>query len=189
MREEPRSRPFTRLDPESYRRTLAQKLSGNRLVDPLRDLLTRFGLRPYEVRVVRLRWSGGARGEGEPFVEREWPILPTPKIDGLDGLTESIEGPGVQETGTATVTKISTEYSEEDLRGLLKGELQFPGDSEAFWEITFYGKRDAKRRRFNLVGVPSRHTLGWECRLEKALGDRDEWSKNLPPGERLYDGP
>lgn len=182
--EEPR-RPFTRIDPYSHSRTLAQRLAGRRLVDPLRNLLTRFGLRHYEVRVIRIQWSGDARGEGDAYVRRNLLLEPTPRVRDIGSLNESIEGPGVQEMGQITVDRISTAYSDAHLRGLEPGETQFPRECEAFWEITFFGDKSAVRRRFNLVGAPGRKTLGWECRLERALGDRDAERRDLPPGERL----
>lgn len=181
---EPR-RPYTRLDPDSYKRTLAQRLAGVRLVDPLRNLLTRFGLRHYEVRILRLQWSGGERGQGEPFVARALLVEPTPRVNDLESIAQSIEGPGVQEIGEVTVDRISAEFSEEMLRGLQAGERAFPTDCEACWEITFFGTKQTYRRRFNLTGVPVRRTLGWECRLTRALGDRDPVYRDLPPDERL----
>lgn len=185
--EEPR-RPFTRLDPDSYRRTLAQRLSGRRLVDPLRNLLTRFGLRHYEVRVIRIRWSGTdeqgnpGRGLGEPYLDLNLLLEPTPKIGGasLGALAESVEGVGVQEVGQITVERISTAYSEANLRGLLRGELRHPADAEAYWEITFFGEGQPTRRRFNVATVPGRHTFGWTVVLERADGaDRDPRTKDL----------
>lgn len=180
--EDPR-RPFTRLDPYSYSRTLAQRLAGRRLVDPLRNLLTRFGLRHYEVRVLRLRWSGGTRYSGTEYVDRDLLIEPTPRVLGMEGLSESVEGPGVQEMGEVTVDRISTAYSEEDLRGLLRTEHEMPSDCTSCFEITFFGKPRTYRRRFNMVGVPGRKTLGWEVRLERAIGDRDGSTEDFPPSD------
>jgi len=65
-------------------RTLTRRLIST--VDGLRDLLTRFGLRPYEVRMVRTKWTGGYRGAGQEIVVFDEAILPTPLILGLDGL-------------------------------------------------------------------------------------------------------
>lgn len=182
IRDDPK-KPFTRLDPYSFGQTLAQKLSGNRLADPLRNLATRFGVRKYEVRIVRLRWNGGTRGLGDPFVEHEWLIEPTPRVLGMNELNESVEGPGVQETGSVKVDRISTEYSERGLRGLDRTEETYPVDVEVFWEITFFGDRTPIRRRFNLTSAPGRATFGWEVHLERALNDRDS-SRTLPRGDK-----
>lgn len=182
-------RPYARLDPDAYKRTLAQKLAGVRLVDPLRNLLTVFGLRHYEVRILRLQWSGGARGQGAPFVVSSHLVEPTPRVRGIESLAQSIEGPGVQELGTIVVDRISAEYSEEMLRGLVGNEEEFPADCEACWEVTYVGKSRTYKRRFNLTRVPLRKTLGWECHLTRALGDREEDTGDLPPDERLQDGP
>jgi len=151
-------------------------------VDPLRNLLTRFGLRHYEVRVIRIRWSGGERGTGEPYLDLNLLLEPTPKIGGasLGALAESVEGVGVQEVGQITVERISTAYSEANLRGLLRGELRHPADAEAYWEITFFGEGQPYRRRFNVATVPGRHTFGWTVVLERADGaDRDPRTKDL----------
>lgn len=189
--DEPR-RPFTRLEPYSYSRTLAQRLAGRRLVDPLRNLLTRFGLRHYEVRVIRIRWSGGVRGEGEPYLDQNLLLEPTPKIGGasLGALAESVEGVGVQELGQITVERISTAYDERYLRGLLPGEDRHPQDAEALWEVTFFGSAAPVRRRFNVATVPGRHTFGWTVVLERADGaDRDPRTRDLalskPTEDRL----
>lgn len=180
-------RPYTELNPESYSRTLAQRLAGPRLVDPLRNLVSRFGLRHYEVRIVRLKWSGGRRGEGEPAVEREFKILPTPRVLGMDELDESVEGPGVQEIGMITIDRISTTYSEEDLRGLLRGEREHPIDVEAFYEVTHFGQAGAARRRFNLAKVPRRKTLGWNVQVVRDDNDRDSATRDPPLSKRDND--
>lgn len=180
--EEPK-KPFTRLDPDSYGRSLAQKLSGRRLVDPLRNLLTRFGLRHYECRVVRIRWSGGERGNGEPYKDIDLLIEPTPKMmgHGLGRLNESVEGIGVQQIGRITLGRISTAYQDYHLRGLLEYEQEHPIDCEAFWEITYFGYGDAQHSRFHLAAVPARKTLGWEVSLERTVGqDRTPYSHDLP---------
>ena len=181
-------RPYARLDPNSYKRTLAQRLAGVRLVDPMRNLLTVFGLRHYEVHILRIQWSGGKRGQGAPFVAKSHLVEPTPRIRGIEGIAQSIEGPGVQEVGSIVIDRISAEYSEELLRGLLGTEEEFPDDCEACWEVTYAGKSRTYRRRFNLTSVPLRKTLGWECHLTRALGDRDEEIANMPADERGEDG-
>jgi hypothetical protein len=183
----PKYGDFTRLDPDSYRQTLAQALSGRELVDPLRDLCTFFGIRHYEVRVIRVRWSGGERGSGEPyydpdFAERGMLIEPTPRITkgGVGNLNESVEGVGVEELGIIRVDRISTAYDENYLKGLLPHETRHPRDVEAWWSITFFGQSQPVRRRFNVAKVPGRHTLGWEVVLERADGaDPDPVTKEL----------
>jgi hypothetical protein len=122
------------------------------------------------------------RGLGEPYLDLNLLVEPTPKIGGasLGALAESVEGVGVQEVGQITVERISTAYSEANLRGLLRGELRHPADAEAYWEITFFGEGQPARRRFNVATVPGRHTFGWTVVLERADGaDRDPRTKDL----------
>lgn len=186
--EPPRRRPFTQLDPDSYSRTLAQKLAGRHVVDPLRDLATRFGVRHYEVRIIRVRWSGGKRGQGEPYYDPDFSgqrgmlVEPTPRVTkgGVGNLDESVEGVGLQELGSLRVDRISTAYDENYLKGMLPTETRFPQDVEAWWSITFFGQNQPVRRRFNLSKVPGRHTLGWEVFLERADGaDPDPTTREL----------
>lgn len=186
--EPPRRRPFTQLDPDSYSRTLAQKLAGRRVVDPLRDLATRFGVRHYEVRIVRVRWSGGERGIGESYYDPDFSgqhgmvVEPTPRITkgGVGNLDESVQGVGVLELGDIRVDRISTAYDENTLKGMLSNETEYPQDVGAWWTVTFFGQSGPVRRRFVLSKVPGRHTLGWEVTLKRADGsDPDPITKEL----------
>lgn len=196
--EPPRRRDFTRLDPDSYGRTLAQKLSGRRVVDPLRDLATRLGVRHYEVRIIRVRWSGGERGSGASYYDPDFAaqqgmiIQPTPRITkgGVGSLYESVEGPGVQELGDIRVDRISTAYDENALKGMLPHETEYPQDVEAWWTVTFFGQGQPARRRFVLSNVPGRHTLGWEVTLKRAPGtDPDPNTKELALSKPTEDRP
>lgn len=182
-------RPFTRLDPYSYRQTLAQRLSGVRLVDPLRDLCNRFGIRHYVVAVVRLGWSGGQRGSGEPWVEEELIIEPVPRlVGGVEALDLPVTAVGTREVGQLVVDRISTRYEDHHLRGLFRGEERMPEDRESFWEVRFQGARGDERRRLALAKPPSRQTLGWVVHLDRAYGqDREPLSGNPPPARPLYE--
>lgn len=186
--EEPR-RPFTRLDPDSYGRTLGQRLAGRRLTDPLRNLCTRLGVRHYKVEVVRVRWSGGERGSGEPYVVSKLLLEPTPRVEGtLDSLHQSVQGVGAQEVGQLVVDRISTAYGEEHLLGLPRGASRMPVDEESYWELTFFGERGADRRRFQVSGVPSRKTLGWRVELDRSFGfDREPISGDPALSKPTYE--
>ena len=55
---------FSQLNGMDLSKTLGRRLINT--VDRLRDIPVRFGLRPYEVHVIRTRWTGGERGVGYP---------------------------------------------------------------------------------------------------------------------------
>lgn len=164
---------FTKLDAISFKETLARDLSVD-LVDDLRDLCTVFGLRPFAVRVVRTRWSGGQRGMGQEYVDLARDILPTPKVEGMGNIDESVEGGGMIEVGQLTIKRIATRYTEEQLRGWGDDSAPPPDDADVFWEIEFLGKTGRTfKRRFVISGTPSYGTFGWTVSLVRAHNDRD----------------
>ena len=155
--------------------TLAQKLIP--VADNVRNLFTRFGLRAYKVRVVRVRWSGKKRGQGVPHVERTLDILPTPLVEDLSALTEVLEPIGIDETGVVTVSEISGRFTDDQLR-YLSDDGEPPGpDEEVFYEIEYPqpdGAGGDVKRRFTLRGAPnySPGRFQWTIRLERAQEDR-----------------
>jgi len=166
--------PSCYADPDAscYHESLAQSFVG--LANCLRNILTESGLRHYRVSILHLRYpSGEQRFHGEPYVERTIPILPTPRVEGLEGLDEAVMSVGTQEVGTVTVSKINADLSEEDLRGFERHQHDYQPTQVVFWEIEFYGNRgDTVRRRFQLAGAPRRTMLGWQVRLQRAQDDR-----------------
>ncbi len=153
-----------------YKKTLAAKLNGQ-IVDPLRDLLTQFGLRVNDVQIVTIKWTGGFRGQGRDVVERTFRLLPAPRVRGLESMMETVDSVGLDEVGTITVDRISPRYTEEQLRGY-ETDGALPEDTEVFYEITGSYQDRAMRRRFHLSGAPHRGTLGWEISLVRAHEDR-----------------
>lgn len=169
------AKPFTRLSPLSFQRTLARRFIP--LADSLRDLLTFFGLRAYQVRLVRTQWTGRRRGAGEEQVIEETLLEPTPKIGDLTSLTEVLQPGGIDEIGTLEVSQISGRYTEDQLRGLGPGGEDIPPDQQFYWEIEFF-KTDGEgnvRRRFYVRGTPNYYPgrLQWVVRLERSHEDRD----------------
>jgi hypothetical protein len=163
-------------DPSSIQlnRTLGQKLIP--VADRLRDLFTRFGLRPYKVRVVRVRWSGGTRGIGAPIVERTLDLLPTPLVVDLTTMTEVVQPVGLDEIGSITVSEISGRFTDYQLRMLDPNGREPDPDEEVYYEIEF-PKPDgtSDKRKFWLRSAPHYHAgrFYWQVRLEKAHQDRD----------------
>lgn len=172
---------FTEASASQLKGTLARRFVP--LADSLRDMLTKFGLRPYVVRVVRIQWSGGRRGVGVPSVVSSESLLPTPKVMGLDGLTEFIQPVGMDEIGGIEVTRISGRYTEEQLRGFDPATGDgIPKDTEFFYEVEYPqpGGAPPVKRRFYPSAAPTYYPgkLQWTVRLEKAHEDR---SRNGDP--------
>ena len=156
------------------KKTLAQRFIP--LADDLRNLLTVFGLRPFKVRIVRVRWANGFRGSGAPMVEQELDILPTPSVQDLSTLTEIVQPIGLDEVGTIVVSEISGRFTDEQLRFLDSDGTPPAPDEEIFWEIE-YPRLDGQpsiRRRFELRGAPMYFAgrLQWQVRLERSHHDR-----------------
>jgi len=103
--------------------TLADKLSP--VVDKIRSIPSRLGIRPYKVFLIETSWSGGMVGDGEEQLVFEREILPTPKADIKIGL--DYRSSGKKETGDVMLKHISANYSEDDLapRDLKDGHLFF----------------------------------------------------------------
>jgi len=155
-------------------RTLGRKLIAT--ADMLRDQFTRFGLRPFKMRVVRVRWSGGHRGVGTAVIECTQDILPTPRIMDMAGLTEIVHPIGLDEDGAIMVTEISGRFSDEDLRFARSDGAPLGPDEEVWYEIEF-PRTDGKPgdlRRFFLRAAPMYYAdrFQWNLRLEKAHSDR-----------------
>lgn len=155
--------------------TLAQRLIS--VADNIRNLNTRFGVRTYKVRVVRVRWSGGQRGRGVPVEARVMDILPTPLVQDLTSLTEVLTPIGLDEAGVISVSEISGTFSDNQLR-FLDDDGEQPGpDEEVFYEIEYPqpdGSDKSIRRRFFIRGVPyyDGGRFQWRIRLEKSNEDR-----------------
>ena len=166
---------FTLVTGPEIKRTLARRFVP--LADNLRDLLTKFGLRTYRVTLVTIQWSGGERGVGTPTVVKEEPILPTPKISDISGITEVVQPIGLDELGQIFISGISGRYTEDQLMGRSELGGDIPNDTEFFYEIEFpnVDGSPAPKRRFFPRGVPKYEAgrLAWTVRLEKSHDDRD----------------
>lgn len=168
------SGPFDDPTKMGLENTLAQKLIP--VADSVRNLFTRFGLRTYKLRVVRVRWSGGERGRGTPHVRDTLDILPTPLVQDLTTLTEILNPIGLDEVGVVSVSEISGRFTDDQLR-FLDDDGEQPGpDEEVFYEIEYPQpeRGDSVKRRFSLRGAPhySAGRFQWSLRLEKANEDR-----------------
>lgn len=167
---------FTQLNGMDLSRTLARKLIST--VDTLRDLNTRLGFRPYEIRMVRTKWSGGERGVGQEFVVFDEPILPTPLLMGLDGVTRIVQPVGLDEVGACQVTQISGRYAEGFLTGNDADGNPLDLDVQYYFEIVFPTPGSvsdgAPRRRFYASTAPTYDAsrFEWRVNLQRSHSDR-----------------
>jgi hypothetical protein len=156
---DPRLHPNAR--PE---RSLAEDLAG--IVDEARQMVTDFGMRPYRVFSVVVRWSGGARHRGTPEVVSTEEFLPTPSIDGR--LSRELREAGAVERGVVRLTGLSSRYTEDDIDRLCR-RIGRDGD-EHYIEVVM-DERDgvSERRRYVVSAVPFRRpeSFDWEAQLTR----------------------
>lgn len=157
-----------------YKGTLAGKIVP--CVDQIRDLYTQFGLRPYTVKWVFTRWSGGDRDYGVEEVISEEYILPTPKITEMFFLDKINQAVGNVEDGQIKLTQISARFDEDKLVGRNADGEPIPHDHNFYYEIEYTG-RDGNapiKRRFIVSGVPELKPgkFGWTVNLRRAQEDR-----------------
>lgn len=123
------------------------------IVDDARQIVTDLGLRVYRVFGVTVQWTGGSLGRGECKLFRCWELLPTPRIRESMVRGEAKSG-GIAERGTITIDRISTRYTEEEVRGLLCSNRVADGQEQ--WIEVVQDARGGlpRRRRFIVSGQP-----------------------------------
>jgi len=172
-------------------------------VDRLRQRLTTAGLRPYQVFLVWTRWSGPDRGEGRERILHRMPILPSPEVADLTGVSFQMFSGGVIPVGSVRVTGISMQYAQDTLIGLtvpadphaanaaaaagkrvnpetdsLAAEEVLP-PYEFFWEVVEDGRsnqgRPAYRTRYRPLSAPFRRAdkFDWSILLERVSEDME----------------
>ena len=163
---------FTTLTALAQQQTLTAKLGC--LADSVRDLNTVFGQRPYTVSLVHTRWTGGVRNEGAEEVLDVVPLLPTPKVTGLDAMLYRQETVGRIEEGDVRVTQISPSMTEDQLNGLGPNGEPIPDDQCFYYEVGFLQADGTtiRRRYTNAVPVYQPEKLGWVVTLHRLLADR-----------------
>jgi len=170
-----RPRRFTDLSGLDLSRTLARRLVP--VADMLRDLRTKFGMRPYEVHVIRSAWTGGERGVGVEQVTSDVVILPTPRIVDLTSLTEIVQPVGLDEVGQVTLDEVSGRFTEDQLLGRHDDGSPLRPDETVFYEVLFPlpdGRAgNVERRRFYPTSAPhyAAGKFEWVVRLERQRPD------------------
>jgi len=165
-------------------RSLVEDLGG--VVDDLRQMLVEFGLRPYTVHVVRVRWSGGEVGRGTPATAVDLALLPTPRVRSLEALAwQSREG-GHVERGDVRLEGISPRYTEDEIEsyfGRADGE-------ECFVEVRMDRRdgREPERRRFTIASPPVRRPdrFDWSVTIRKQDGNRERDGSRRAPRRRVW---
>lgn len=166
---------FTVPTPALLKSSLGQRLIP--VVDGARDLLTKFGLRPYRVKIIRTRFAGPRRNVGPETVIHELDILPTPLVVDLSSLTEEVTVVGREESGSIQLQKISGRYTEETLLGVGPDGVQVAPNECVYYEIEFF-RRDggpSEKRRFIAASAPmwNATSVEWSITLVSAIENRD----------------
>ena len=167
--------------PQPYEvpQTLAGKLVS--VVDRLRQIPAKFGIRPYRVFLVHIRWSGQRIGEGNPEEISRCEITPIPRVTEMSSTTEVLRSIGLTEEGTLSVDRISPRFTEDDLMGrtpdLQDPELPRTGlDNVEFrWEVAENRPSlpASVRRAYKPSAVPSLSRDGFQWKVLLVKTDYD----------------
>lgn len=102
------------LTPGGARSTLVARLG--RVANSARQVATNLGARPYRVFLVWTRYGGDERA-GSVVASRRVEILPTPLVEGLDGVALSPQHAGVVPLGSMRLTEVNPDLDYQLLRG------------------------------------------------------------------------
>lgn len=148
----------------------------------MRQLNTKFGIRPYRVFLNWTLWQGTETGEGYESLQQRIELLPTPMVKSLDNIAFSPWHAGILQVGSLRISEVScVAYGEDILRGLdvrliptldLTGpNVTIPEPWDFFYEVVEDGRGGATpdRPRFRLVNTPMRRAgkLDWTFMLER----------------------
>ena len=156
------------LTPKQVEHTLANRFANR--ADRLRQLATRFGLRPLRCWLVWTKYEGDEVGAGRDFEVKRIEVLPTPKV--RTNLTRSLINPGVVPVGSVEVTEVSCSLTEEQLIGHTIPDpdgVGVPPPYEFHWELREDGRGgdEPKVQRFRVLGKPFRDAgnVQWKLTL------------------------
>lgn len=151
--------------------TLIERLSP--VADRLRAVRDRLGLTPWRTFVVGYRWTGGARGRGEPALFKEVELLPRPVLVSSTGLRITPTSGGNTAQGTVRLVEISPRYTEDDLDLLFQ---PLAPEVEVFIEMALDGRDGAtpERYAFRPASKPQRDAgkLQWSIELRAVVDGR-----------------
>lgn len=170
----PRVRPLRQGEAQ---RTLAHRLAPR--VDRLRQLNTRFGLRPYRVFLVWTKFGGAERGEGDENLIKREELLPTPKVTDLNAVSKTLYTVGVLPVGTIRVEEISATYTADFLEGkIIEPGKPIPQPYSFFYEVVEDdrgGTAQTERAKYRIAMKPFRMPgkVQWTITLERMSDDLD----------------
>jgi len=153
-------------------RSLVESLGG--LVDDLRQMQTDFGMRPYRLFSVVVKWTGGSSGRGDAVVVSERELLPTPKLLGTEALQGVASPGGYLNRGSVRLVQVSPRYTEDDVRALFHVQ-PLPTDCDGFIEMRIDARDGVTdRRRFIVSSPPFRNAerFEWVVPINSQQGDR-----------------
>jgi hypothetical protein len=181
--------------------SLASRLAP--VADRLRQLNTRFGIRPYRVFMVWTQFGGAERGEGGERLRQRIELLPTPVVKSLDNIAFSPWHAGILQVGSLRVSEVSAvAYGEDVLRGfdvrlipeldLCAANVSIPEPWDFFYEVV----EDARgggcpdRPRFRLANTPFRNadTQEWTFTLERTSRERTRLDESVFVGSPEPEG-
>ncbi len=156
------------------------------VADDLRQVAVDLGAMPYTVHAVRIRWSGGEIGRGDPRTVFDQPLKPTPRVTNVPSWERRLETAGNVERGDAILVGVSPRYTEDELNNYLSPNVE---GEEAFFEVRI-DERDGTttRRRFVLSATPERRPtrFDWRLRLTAQDGDRERDGTPRAQRERVW---
>ena len=149
------------------------------VADEMRQLQTDLGARPYRVFAVVVEHSGGEEGRGNPRVVSEVELLPTPLVS-QRGVRTALGPGGKSERGYATISEVSTRYTEEQIQRSFHVK-PLTEKHEAFYEVRLDGRdgKEATRRRYTLRDVPELDAENYQWVLR--MSSQDE--RRTPSGK------
>lgn len=156
------------------------------VVDEAQQLVADLGLRPYRVFSIVEQWSGGKRGRGTVSIVSEREFTPPPVIN-YRPLRRQLGSAGVVERGEVTLERISTRYTEEEIRSLVPTNLE--RGQYAYIEARYDGRDggEPQRRRFTIASVPYLEIprrFQWVVRLRPQDDPRDAHGRPQEQGGR-----
>lgn len=200
----PKPRP---LRPEEAKRSLAQRLGPR--VDRVRQLATRFGIRPLRVFLVWTKSQGAVAGRGDEEIIARVELLPTPRVSNITSIARRPWSGGQLPEGTTLVDRISSSFTADNLSGLaipsepvrprvmnqrVGGTALVPNTDpqvDFFYEIVEDGRGDdpSRRLRYRLYAEPARDAgmVQWSVLLESASDPLDRAGKSRQSEEDVVD--
>jgi hypothetical protein len=155
-------------------KTVAAKLVP--VADNLRDLQVKLGIRTYQVRIIKTRWTGGYRGDGVEIIVSSMDVLPTPLVDNVGNLSEQVQSYGLVEDGTMQISEISGRYTESEVLGWASPSQPPADDEQVFWEVEYpqTDGRGVRKRRFLPITAPAYNAenLQWTVTVTRSNPER-----------------